>query len=370
MNRFKTFFTQVLTALAVVGLIVLLISSFSNLVSPETNRYIPFFGLFFPFIFGFNVLMFLFWIIFRKWKQALLTGLVFLICSSAILTYFPLNRKTKEIPEDCIKVLTYNVMRFDKLGKHTKEHPNPILQYIADQDADIICLQEYAASPGDGKKFLSEQNIVEALKSTPYRHVEKLKASTAGQAFGLALFSKYPILSTQAIPIDSKYNGAFLSELDINGKKVLLVNVHLESNKITEDERSEYYDFTKDPDSRKLENFTHMMFQRLTPAFKLRAKQAEMISQILKESQIPYILVCGDFNDTPISYARRKIKGDLKDAFVESGSGMGTSFNRHRFLFRIDYILHSENIEAYNCTKGALRDSDHYPVWTYLRFKD
>ncbi|GHT75889.1 endonuclease [Bacteroidia bacterium] len=369
MKAFGNFFVRIFTVLAGVGLVFLLISSFSDMISPEKNRYIPYFGLFFPFIFGFNVLMFLFWIVCRKWKQVILTGIIFLICASAIHTYFPLNRKTKEIPEDCIKMLTYNVMRFHHLQKHTKAHPNPILQYIVEQHADIICMQEYAASPG-GKDHLTEQDIREALKATPYYHIEKLKISTPGQTFGLAIFSKYPILSTRALPIDSEYNGAFVAELNIKGKKVMLINNHLESNKITEDERSEYYDFTKDPDTQKLENFTHMMFQRLTPAFRLRAKQADMIAQIIKKNTMPYILVCGDFNDTPISYARRTIKGNLVDSFVESGLGMGTTFNRHRFLFRIDNIFHSKNIKAYNCTKGNLRDSDHYPVSTYLQFRD
>jgi endonuclease/exonuclease/phosphatase family metal-dependent hydrolase len=149
-----------------------------------------------------------------------------------------------------------------------------------------------------------------------------------------------------------------------------LINSHLESNKISDDERTDYYYLTKDPNKQKLENFTHMMFQRLTPAFKMRAKQAQVINQAIRENKNPYIIVCGDFNDTPISYARHTIKGDLEDAFVESGSGMGISFNRHRFFFRIDYILHSKNMKAYNCTVGKLKISDHYPVCTYLRFLD
>jgi endonuclease/exonuclease/phosphatase family metal-dependent hydrolase len=102
----------------------------------------------------------------------------------------------------------------------------------------------------------------------------------------------------------------------------------------------------------------------------MRANQAHVIDREIRESRNPYIVVCGDFNDTPISYAYRTIKGDLEDAFVESGSGMGISFNRYRFLFRIDYILHSKNMKAYNCTVGKLKVSDHYPVCTYLQFLD
>ena len=159
-------------------------------------------------------------------------------------------------------------------------------------------------------------------------------------------------------------------ELDINGKKVTLITAHLESNGIAAHERTEYYNFTNEPDRQKLENFTHMIFKRLTPAFRKRSAQARVLAYAIQENPNPYIIVCGDFNDTPISYTRRTIKGNLKDAFVESGRGMGISYNRHRFLFRIDYILHSKNMKAYNCTVGKLKTSDHYPVCTYLQFLD
>jgi endonuclease/exonuclease/phosphatase family metal-dependent hydrolase len=110
-----------------------------------------------------------------------------------------------------------------------------------------------------------------------------------------------------------------------------------------------------------------MMTKRLTPAYKARAVQAQILSQTIKENKNPYIIVCGDFNDTPISYARYKIKGNLRDAFVDSGFGLGITYNKYRFLFRIDYILHSSNIKSYNCTVGKLKDSDHYPLWCYLQ---
>ncbi|MDR1527215.1 MAG: endonuclease/exonuclease/phosphatase family protein [Dysgonamonadaceae bacterium] len=349
------FIWQILTLLAVVGWIFLLLSAFSNRISPLNHPYVPFFGLFFPVILLYNLLFLCLWLLFRKWKQLLVTLVVWGVCGGAIYTYYPIHGKTKEIPSDCIKVMTYNVMSFGYIGSHTKNNPHPILQYVIDQDPDIVCFQEYDPF------WLKEETIRKALKSLPY--------SSSRQA-DLMVFSKYPIVSTRRLPIDSRYNGACVMELDIRGRKVTLINNHLESNKISSDERDGYYDLTKDPNTQKLENFTHMMFQRLTPAFKARAEQARLVAQTIRKNQNPYILVCGDFNDTPISYAYRTIKGDLKDAFVESGSGMGISFNRYRFLFRIDYLFHSKNMKSYNSTVGKLKTSDHYPICTYLQFLD
>ena len=363
MDNLKKIFWQILTFIACICLLILLTSAFSDRISPLSNSYIPYFGLFFPFIFVINVLFFGWWIICRKWIQVGITFAVFIICSGAILHYFAIHAKTKYIPENAIKVLTYNVMQFDHQKKHTKENPNPIIQYIIDEDPDIICIQEFGSNTKNNQ-LLTVSVVVEALKAAPYHHIEFCKTKT----IGLAVFSKYPIVSVKAIPIESEFNGAFAAELDVNGKKLTLINLHLESNRITADERADYYNLTKDPDAHKLEAFTHMMFERLTPAFKMRANQAAIIAEVIKDNPNPYIIVCGDFNDTPISYAVRTIRKNLKDAFASSGSGMGITFNQHRFLFRIDNIFHSKNMKSYNATVGTLRDSDHYPLWTYLEF--
>ena len=362
MKQIGKLIETILKAIGYIALFVFVLAAFSDRISPLIFVWASYLGLFFPFILGLNVFVFVFYLLSRQWKHIGIYLIVFLVCSGSIRTYFPFHTKTKNIPENCIKVLTYNVMRFEKRRKHTKENPNPVIQFIADCDADIVCIQEYG--------FLNDDVVIEALKKTPYHFIEGLNSPHTGIPAGIAVFSKFPILKAEKIPYDSKYNASFLFELDINGKRVTLINNHLESNNLTKEERADYYELTKEPNAEKLEVFTQMMHKRLTPAFKARARQAQLVAKIIKEDENPYIIVCGDFNDTPISYTRRKIKGDLKDAFVSTGKGMGISYNKHRFLFRIDHILHSKNMKAYNCTIGTLKNSDHYPIWTYLEFKD
>ncbi|MDR2087168.1 MAG: endonuclease/exonuclease/phosphatase family protein [Dysgonamonadaceae bacterium] len=367
MKYLAKFIWGIVKTIGFIALFSFLLASFSDRVSPYTCLPLQYLGLFFPLILGINVLFFIVFLIFKQWKSGLVFLVVFLLCSGSIHTYFPLHRKTEKIPDNCIKLLTYNVMRFDLLAKHEKKHPNPVVQYIIDQKADIICIQEYGALT-NGNHILSEEALIKAFSATPYYYIERLRPSTPQISYGLAIFSKYPILNVKKIPYDSEYNGSIIAELNIRGKKVTLINNHLESNKLSGDERTGYYDMTKEINTEKLENFTHMMSKRLTPAYKTRALQAQLVDKIIRENKNPYIIVCGDFNDTPISYVRHKIKGDLEDAFVTSGNGMGITFNRYRFLFRIDYIFHSKNMKAYNCTVGKLRNSDHYPVSTYLEF--
>ena len=50
-------------------------------------------------------------------------------------------------------------------------------------------------------------------------------------------------------------------------------------------------------------------------------------------------MVVGDFNDTPVSYAYRKIRKGLNDSFVNSGYGAGFTYKGNYPPNRIDYIL-------------------------------
>jgi endonuclease/exonuclease/phosphatase family metal-dependent hydrolase len=364
----KKVFRIVIKILNASALIALIMAAFSDYISPFREVFFSYLGLFFPFIFFLNLVLFFVWLFTKQWKLAGLDLLVFLICFSAIHTYFPIHLKTENVPDDCIKILTYNVMRFGQPDGKPKEECSKILHYIRDNDADIVCIQEYGVSKDDRKKLM-EKDINLALNKYPYHSIEELKFPYVNEIFGVAIFSKFPILSVKKAPYESKYNGSVICELNVKGKKVTLINNHLESNKLSQEERNNYYQMTQDMDSRSLDAFTKMMTKRLTPAFRSRALQAQIISKIIEENENPYLIVCGDFNDTPISYAHHKIKGKLRDAFVDSGFGWGITYNRYRFLFRIDYILHSSNIKSYNCTVGKIRNSDHFPVWCYLQLK-
>ena len=370
MKHLKKIFRIFIYIFNIIVLASLIISSYSGYISPQRFVFSSYLGLFFPFIFVGNLAVFFTWLLFKQWKQALISFVVFCICGGAIYTYCPLHKKNKEVPEDAIKILTYNVMRFNEIKKDNKgDTPNKILKYIQENDADIVCIQEYGASKSDNR-FLTETDVKNAMDKYPYYYYHSLTYPYQSEIFGLAIFSRFPILSTEKVPFESVYNGSFITELDVHGKKVTLINNHLESNKLSEEERSNYYQLTKEMDTQSFDAFTQAMTKRLTPAFKERAMQAQVISKIIKENENSYIIVCGDFNDTPISYTRHKIKGNLRDAFVDSGFGLGITYNKYRFLFRIDYILHSNNIKSYNCEVGELKSSDHYPLWCYLQFKE
>ena len=369
-KKIRKIFNTTVFIVNIVVLVVLLLSSFSDRISPDSIMFFSFLGLVFPAVLFINMLFVIVWILVFKWKFLLTNIIVLIVCSGQIFTYFPVHFKTKEIHEDCIKVLTYNVMRYNQYKKHTKKNNNNIVNYILELDADIVCLQEYGATTGI-PSLITDEDLDNAFREKyPYRK-NFLVYKTEREVGGNAVYSKFPIKSSQKIPYVSAYNGSFALDLNVNGKDVMLINNHLESNKLSIEDQAEYIGLLqgiKDLDSKKIEGISDVMKRRLSVSYKMRAKQAELVAEYIKNSKSPYKIVCGDFNDTPISYTRHTIKGNsLKDSFAETGLGMGISYNRNRFWFRIDYILHSKNIKSYNCTVDKIKDSDHYPVWTYLQ---
>ena len=370
MISFKKIFRSSLFTINIVLLVLLLLSAYSYWISPEQIVWFSFLGMGFPIVLLANILFFIGWLIFFQWRKAFIGIACIVLCWSSIKAYFPLHFTTDTLPDDCIKILTYNVMGFHHSNPHSKKMPNPVLQYVIDCEADIVCIQEHRSY--ENSRLLSPDDVKKALNMYPYNHFHRIETADPSLGiYGMSIYSKYPIISIQKIKFpNTTYNGAFKVELDIHGKKTSLINCHLETNNFSDEERQQYAEMIKSPNSQTIDAMAEKAVKKLKPAFKSRAEQVDIIAKIIKEDTNPYIIVCGDFNDTPISYTRNKIKGNLKDAFAETGCGLGITYNRNRFYFRIDYILHTKNIESFNCSVGALKDSDHYPVYTWLRLKD
>ena len=348
----------------IVAAIILLLSAFSDRVPPEKSIILSYMGLFFPFFCFFILCFIIYWLFLKKWNFLLVNLITILICWGSVHRYFPLHFQTKEIPtENTIKVLTYNVMSFG-FHPHTKEDPNEILDYIAKSDADIVCLQEYFESKSE--KHLTIGKIRKALSMYPYYNASFSNTNNHYKS-GIAIFSKYPISKSRKIKYESENNSSSIHEIKINGKKLTLINNHLESFKLTSEDKSKYSEFIKNPGTDLLDGIKGSFQQKLGPAFTIRAKQARKIKEEIEKAKTDYILVCGDFNDTPISYAHRTIQGKLHDAFAKSGSGLGVTYNRNVFRFRIDHILYSSNMKSFNCTVDKVYYSDHHPVWCYLQ---
>lgn len=344
--------------------ILMLCSAYSPvLIDPRIHPWLSTTGLFFSIFLFLNIGFIAFWLVFY-WKYAFISIFTLLLCGSQVRTIFPFHFRTKDVPPNCIKLLSYNVMGFNALKKDSTENMNPILNYVKKQRPDIICLQEYTY--GVHPSYLREKDILKVLKKYPYYH-HYTPSGTDVKGNMMAIFSKFPILTIHPIRYTSEYNGSVAYELNIRGKVVTLINNHLESNKLTIRDKTVYSNMIKNPEVGTVTYGSRLLFGKLAEASKIRSVQADSIAKYIRTKRNMPIIVCGDFNDSPISYAHYTISRGLQDAYTNAGFGFGISYNQNKFYFRIDNILISSSLKAYNCeVDNSISESDHYPIWTYI----
>lgn len=348
--------------------VLLLLSSYLTWnISPEKNSFFAYLGLGFPFILAANIFFLFFWLVTTKWKFAAFNLVMLIVCIQPIWAYFPLNITSPTPSLKSLKILSYNVRGVGwKMDEEWAK--KPIIQYLISQNADIICLQEYIASTDE--KFSSSKKLQQTLKVYPYYYVESLRSKEGGYEYGLACFSKYKIKAVNRIPLLSTDNGAVLYQIEVGDKEITVINVHLESNRLTSSDKKMYRDFFKKRDPKGINKIAQNIESKLGEAYVKRAPQADMIAHYVAQQTTDATIVCGDFNDTPISYTYNKLRQQLVDSYTETRFGPSITYHENHFWFRIDYIWHTPNMKAYNFTIDKIKYSDHYPVWTYLDWKD
>jgi len=215
-----------------------------------------------------------------------------------------------------------------------------IINYINQEDADIICIQEFY---NDNKK----PHLNYKFSHVGYR-------SDKNQ-LGLAIYSKFPQINKSNIIIDNN-NICIYSDIKIKKDTIRVYNMHLASNWFKQTD----YSFINNPKKETVKDGVSGIIERMKISYKKRADEACVIRKNIEKS--PYkIILCGDFNDTPVSYSYRNIKKDLKDSFYMCGNGIGTSFVKIPAL-RIDYIMHDHSLNSFNYQKKDIVLSDHYPI--------
>ncbi|MCQ2224339.1 MAG: endonuclease/exonuclease/phosphatase family protein [Paludibacteraceae bacterium] len=322
-------------------------------ISPIHSVIPAYLGLFFPYLIAVNVAFILFWAIKRK-LYILLPILTLIIC-------FPETRRTFSIgydsqaEGDTLAVMSYNVQMFEFFTPLKK---NQTIQSIIETDADIVCIQEYGSS--DHSDRLTKKGLKEAFSGYKYIIFKENDLSWEAQ-IGEAILSKYPIINHGLVEINSETNGVIYADILFKGDTIRVFNCHLESNKITETEKKTLQKI-KEVSTQDANKVVSSVSKKMSESYRNRALQAEIIHQKIEETRYPVIL-CGDLNDVPVSYAYHTIRGDqLKDAFQESAFGYGYTYNKKLFHFRIDQIMHSKESKAIQFKVGDKDYSDHYPI--------
>ena len=360
--------------LTVILCLILIASAFSDYINPTIWVFPSFLGIAFGVILAIAVVWFFVLLLFRRWHSLLLLIVTLAIVSMPALRYCPLHLKGgpepltvtesgEEIAVDSLRVFSFNtnIMGQTHLSR-IKEHI-PVIDIVRKSNADIVCLQEYGFTLKPGGH--TEQELRGELKDLyPYYD---FMPNDQRKALGIAVFSKFPI--RKAIRVDKRkkdYFSAMYYQLDVRGRTIGLVNMHLRSNMIDPKDRILYDEMIEkfEPDS--LDRIRTGMMRALAQAYRLRSTESAMLRKVLLDqhpSDMP-LLICGDMNDTPISYCYQTLRQvGLYDTWQETGVGPGITYRAHHFWFRIDHMLHSKHFRAlHSRVRKDVKNSDHYPV--------
>ena len=355
MKRFKTITLRVIAGANVATVLIMLLLGYSGCFNPVEHPILACSTLLFPIFLVFNLLFLVFWLFFY-WRGAIIPFVGYLICYFPIRTYIPFNIAS-EPPEGAIKVVSYNVAGYGYgTTELPKDEPSEVVSWLIDCDADIICIQEGGFSSQDAR-------INDVLK----KKYEYSKEEAKDKSTVLTLFSRFPILKSEFIEYESKGNSSIAYEIDYHGKEVVVINNHLESNGLSQEVKQNFKQMVKgDLTAEEAKGESRELFGRLRDAVQRRAPQAEAVAAYIaqRRDEGKSVIVCGDFNDNPISYTH------LTDCYVSTGKGPGWSYARGGMRVRIDNILCSDEWEPYGAkvdTKVTV--SDHYPVYCWLKMK-
>lgn len=333
-------------------LMLLWISVLSTYFPADDFPRISLLGLAFPIFLGINIAFCILWIIFHiRLIWVPLVGM--LLVSGFIWDYCPLNMK--QMPQESDSLLS--IMSFNAGWMKTEEDKIAFTEYLKHTHPDIICIQEL------GYGWHNLENTKRWRDSMGYHEMTSLNKT---------IYSRLPIIGDSvSITYPTRSNGSLGCWIDLDGDSLLVISNHLESNHLTEDETTEYQEMIKNPGKERIQQSGHTIGSKLREAAYYRGCQTDTMCAIVERNAGKHIIMCGDYNDTPISYTYQKLLSHLDEAFRKGGHGPGFSFKLSGFYIRIDHVFFSNQFECeYTCIDHSLNVSDHYPIITYLRKKN
>jgi endonuclease/exonuclease/phosphatase family metal-dependent hydrolase len=323
-------------------------------------------GLAFPLLLILNMLFILLWMALLDWL--LVIPLFSLILHWELINAtFSIPSRGEDVKNKGIKIMSWNVKNFDLYNwSGNADSRNRMLRLIQNENPDILCFQEYYTDNGrifDNSRYFSDTMGYRHYCFLPTAMLDKFSRKRGGiveQRWGLAVFSRFPMTNHGALPFsNSKHNSLMYADLLIGSDTIRVFNTHLQSIHLGYEDYQAIERIEQEQSSDWA--ILRSIAGKLAVAFGKRSDQAMKVSTLIKQSPYPRI-VCGDFNDTPASYAYRLISEGMKDPFTEFGKGFGSTYNGMLSLLRIDFILLPPAFSPlrYRVLREDL--SDHYPV--------
>ncbi len=353
---------SLLTLLSGVAVVLMILVLLVPHIDPVYMWALPMLGLVAPAVYLLTLLLCLYWVIRWRLKRALILLIMVVIGAFSVSLFWrpkshkeTLQRKyDKELSygRSAVKVMTYNLRQL--YGDDGESAADGVAALIDSLRPEIICLQEYNAG-------LAERS--ERFRTLLDRYNRASLGLKVGEEYPQMILSSYRILRSGVITTPRT---SIWADLLVRDDTVRVVSNHLQSTGITALDNAYITSYEYLLDTAREEKIRSIV-KRFHENCVLRADQVDSIRNHLDAAAPRYQIVCGDFNDTPISYTYRRMAHGLNDAFALCGSGYSHTFRGFFNALRIDYVLASENFEILSYEVLDKPHSDHLPLLVRLK---
>lgn len=315
------------------------------------------------------VLTLLWFIVDRRYGIAFL--LLLLVGYKSISVFFAIgSNKSFALAKKpgTLRVLNWNVARFIEWKRNNNKGSQKRLRMLAQikkYNADVLCLQEFFTSTDS--VYYNNLEVVKKELGYPYHHFSSDNDGWL-QYNGEIILSRYPIVAGSMLryPRPLMPDALIKADIAVGKDTVRFITTHLQSVRFS---RSEYEDLEqiKRREDGAVQASKNIL-AKLKRGFVLRSQQVHLAKSHISASPYPSVLT-GDFNDIPNSYTYAQMRGERKDAFLESGFAVGRTYSGISPTLRIDYILPSKHFEVLQFKREVQDLSDHYMLVTDLRLR-
>lgn len=241
------------------------------------------------------------------------------------------------------------------------------IDWLAQSPADVLCLQEFYNEPRGSRENGPVFRSAERLGAGSGRHafVSTSLTNGIGAEFGLAIFSRFPIVRRGVIPFGKlSQNHAMWADLArpaAPGRPrpdtVRVFNLHLQSMSLAEGDI-----VAASTTKAGLRDKAPGLLRRFRNGAVARAWQADTVLARVRRSPYP-VLLAGDFNDLPYSYPYNQFAATLQNAWATAGLGIGATYHGRLPGLRIDQQFAGPRWRVLGCrVHREILWSDHFPV--------
>lgn len=358
---------RVALLLVLVACAFMLASAYGGMVDPRISTKPALLTLALPYVLLATAALAVLLVLVGWWRLALLAVGSIVLSFPSVKVVCPLHIFPPRIQPDqeslLFKVMTFNAKYFIYDESEYWNNNNHAFDYIVNSGADIVAVQE-----GDVGHYLEQmpslkERYAELKSKYPYR--------TDRHPTNMSLLSRYPFTEVDRDTLSDDMTAmAVYYKVKIKGRELYVVNLHLQSIRLTGDDKLFFLEYTRPGNVRGKIAGTDILrvgiLSKLQTAFRLRADQADMVRAKINELG-ENVIVCGDFNDTPCSYAYRTIRGnDFAEAYEQCGWLPTITYHENRFWLKIDHLMYRGNLQAVGIERSGMKVSDHYGMTATL----